>query len=134
MPFDVCVCYGPQDSELGRRLTDALEAKGHSTTLPGQGSAPDPSQLGVPKTDFGGARIGVVLVTRRWTASGGLRSVMDLADKTGTQPLLVWWDEDAPSDFSGNRRPDESIFYACFLPKAERLDAIVAKLGELLAA
>ncbi|MCM2269151.1 MAG: hypothetical protein NDJ75_03545 [Thermoanaerobaculia bacterium] len=134
MPFDVCVCYGPEDSALGAEVSAALEAEGLRCTLPGQGPAPDPARLGVPEIDFGGARVGLVLVTRRWTAAGGLRSVWDLAERSGTQPLLVWWDEDAPSDFAGSRRPDEAIFYACYLDRAERLPALVARVRELIAA
>jgi hypothetical protein len=132
MAFDVCVCYGPEDGALGARTTEALEAAGYHCTTPGQGAAPDPARLGVPELDFGGATIGLVLVTRRWTATGGLSSVLALAEATGTRPLLVWWDEDAPSDFSGDRRPDESIFYACFLPAHERLTALVAHVKEML--
>jgi hypothetical protein len=134
MSFDVCVCYGPEDGALGAEVSAALEAAGLRCTLPGQGPAPDPARLGVPEIDFGGARVGVVLVTRRWTAGGGLRSVWDLAERTGTQPLLVWWDEDAPSDFAGNRRPDEAILFACYLERGERIPAIVARVRELLAA
>jgi hypothetical protein len=133
MSFDVCVCYGHRDSELGGAVTGALEAAGIRCTPPGHGSAPDPSRLGVPETDFGGARLGLVLVTRQWTAGGGLRAVLDLADRTGTELVLVWWDEDAPSDFAGSRRPDESIFYACYLPREERLPALVAKVRAELA-
>ncbi|HLF55397.1 MAG TPA: hypothetical protein VI942_00990 [Thermoanaerobaculia bacterium] len=133
MPFDVCVCYGARDSELGSKVTAALDAAGVRCTVPGQGSAPDPSRLGVPETDFGGARIGLVLVTREWTAAGGLRAVMELADRTGTRLVLVWWDEDAPSDFAGSRRPDESIFYACYLPHQERIPALVEKVRAELA-
>jgi hypothetical protein len=132
--FDVCVCYGPKDAELGSRIGRELEAAGLRCTLPGQGAAPEPSSLGVPTTDFGGARVGVVLVTRQWTAAGGLRGVMELAERSEASVLLVWWDEDAPSDFAGDRRPDESIFYACYLPKDERVPALIAKLRELLAA
>jgi hypothetical protein len=133
MSFDVCVCYGPDDSELGAKVGEALEAAGLKTTTPGQGAGPDPSRLGVPEIDFGGARVGIVLVTRRWTAAGGLRGVMELAEKSGTKLLLVWWDEDAPSDFSGARRPDESILYACFLPKAERISAVVERVRQVVA-
>ncbi len=133
MAFDVCVCYGPEDSTLGAHTADAIEKAGFHCTTPGQGPAPDPTRLGVPEIDFGGARIGLVLVTRHWTASGGLSSVLALAERTGTRPLLVWWDEDAPSDFAGDRRPDETIFYACFLPTHERLPAVVEHVRELLA-
>jgi len=133
MAFDVCVCYGPKDAELGRRLSKAIGEAGLSTTLPGHGAATDPSRLGVPETDFGGARMGVLLVTRDWTAAGGLSSVLELAERTGTRLLLVWWDEDAPSDFAGSRRPDESIFYACFLPRDERIPALVERLKTDLA-
>jgi hypothetical protein len=133
MAFDVCVCYGPEDGALGARVGEVLEEAGFRCTTPGQGMAPDPSRLGVPEIDFGGARIGLVLVTRRWTASGGLSSVLALAERTGTRPLLVWWDEDAPSDFAGDRRPDESIFYACFLPPYERLQALTEHVRGLLA-
>ena len=132
MSFDVCVCYGPEDRELGRQLQEALEAEGRRVTLPGQGAAPDPARLGVPEVDFGGARLGAVLVTRRWTAGGGIGAVMALAERTGTELLLVWWDEDAPSDFAGSRRPDEAIFYACYLPQGERLRAVVAEIGKRL--
>jgi len=134
MSFDVCVCYGPEDGALGAETTAALEAAGLRCTLPGQGPAPDPARLGVPEIDFGGARVAVVLVTRRWTAAGGLSSVWALAERTGTQPLLVWWDEDAPSDFAGSRRPDESIFFACYLERAERIPAVVGRVRELLGA
>lgn len=133
MAFDVCVCYGSHDSELGGRVTAALEEAGIHCTTPGQGRAPDPSRLGVPETDFGGARLGLVLVTRQWTAQGGLRAVLDLADRNATELVLVWWDEDAPSDFAGTRRPDESIFYACYLPREERIPALVAKIQAELA-
>jgi len=133
MAFDVCVCYGPEDSELGGRLTAALENAGITTTLPGQGPAPDPRRLGVPMLDFGGARAAVVLVTRRWTAGAGLRGVMELAEKVAARLLLVWWDEDAPSDFSGDRRPDEAIFYACYLTQEERIPAVVGRVQALLA-
>jgi hypothetical protein len=126
--FDVCVCYGPHDSDLGARVITALEAAGLTATPPGQGSAPEPSQLGVPLVDFGGARLGVVLITRMWTAVGGLRSVIALAEKTGTRLVLVWWNEDAPSDFAGDRRPDEHIFFACYLPPEERIPALVARV------
>lgn len=126
--FDVCVCYGRHDRELGRLVADGLEAAGLTTTPPGQGAAPDPAELGVPTVDFGGARIAAVLVTRMWTATGGLRSVVELAERTGTKILLVWWSEDAPSDFAGNRRPDENIFYACYLPNEERIPALVERL------
>jgi len=134
MSFDVCVCYGPKDSELGSMLGEALAAADFTTTTPGQGSAPDPARLGVPELDFGGARLAIVLVTRNWTAAGGLGSVLALAERTETRPLLVWWDEDAPSDFAGNRRPDENILYACFMEKGERVPAIVARAREILAA
>jgi len=133
MAFDVCVCYGPKDAELGAQLTKAITEAGLSTTLPGHGAATDPSRLGVPETDFGGATMGVLLVTRQWTAAGGLGSVLELAERTGTRLLLVWWDEDAPSDFAGSRRPDESIFYACFLPRDERIPALVERLKSDLA-
>ena len=126
--FDVCVCYGPQDTELGASVIAALEAAGLKATPPGHGSAPEPSQLGVPMVDFGGARLGVVLVTRLWTAAGGLRSVISLAERTGTKLVLVWWNEDAPSDFAGDRRPDENIFYACYLPVGERISALVERV------
>ena len=132
--FDVCVCYGPHDEELGDRINAALEAAGLSTTPPGQGRAPSPSELGVPLVDFGGARLGVVLVTRMWTAVGGLRSVLALAEQTGTRIVLVWWNEDAPSDFSGDRRPDENIFFACYLPAEERIPALVERVKSDLAA
>lgn len=132
MAFDVCVCYGAEDRDLGRSLQRELEGDGWSVTLPGQGAAPDPARLGVPELDFGGARLGVVLVTRRWTASGGLGAVLSLAERTGTELLLVWWDEDAPSDFAGNRRPDEAIIYACYLPKDERLRAVADEIGTRL--
>ena len=131
--FDVCVCYGPHDAELGWSVIAALEAAGLKATPPGHGSAPEPSQLGVPLVDFGGARLGVVLITRMWTAVGGLRSVISLAEKTGTKLVLVWWNEDAPSDFAGDRRPDENIFYACYLPPAERIPALVERLKSGLA-
>ena len=131
--FDVCVCYGPHDAELGERIEEALEAAGKTTTPPGQGHAPEPGQLGVPTVDFGGAKLGLVLVTRMWTASGGLRSVIDLAERTGTKLILVWWNEDAPSDFAGNRRPDEHIFYACYLPAEERIPALIERVGKELA-
>ena len=131
--FDVCVCYGPNDADLGARISSALESAGLRTTLPGQGAAPDPSQLGVPTIDFGGARLGLVLVTRMWTAIGGLRSVVTLAEATGTKLVLVWWNEDAPSDFAGNRRPDEHIFYACYLPTEERIPALVERVKSELA-
>jgi len=133
MPFDACVCYGPKDSELAASLTAALSDAGLTTTTPGQGSAPDPARLGIPEIDFGGARLAIVLVTRNWTAAGGLGAVLALAERTGTRPLLVWWDEDAPSDFAGDRRPDENILYACFLPKGERVAATVARAREILA-
>jgi hypothetical protein len=132
LPFDVCVCYGPDDRELGQRLQNELEGDGRRVTLPGQGAAPDPARLGVPEVDFGGARLAVVLVTRRWTAAGGIGAVMALAERTGTEALLVWWDEDAPSDFAGSRRPDESIFYACYLPQGERLRAVADEIGKRL--
>jgi hypothetical protein len=134
MSFDVCVCFGPEDGELGKGVTRALEEAGMTTTLPGQGVAPEPGRLGVPALDFGGARVGLVLVTRRWTATGGLGGLLDLAERTGTRPILVWWDEDAPSDFAGSRRPDEAIFYACYLPREERLPALLARVREELAA
>lgn len=134
MPFDVCVCFGSEDRELGSQLQRALEAAGWQVTLPGQGAAPDPARLGVPEVDLGGARLAAVLVTRRWTAAGGIGSVMALAESTGTELLLVWWDEDAPSDFAGSRRPDESIFYACYLPQGERLGAVTEEIGRRLAA
>lgn len=133
MAFDVCVCFGPKDAGLGDELSKALADAGLTTTLPGHGAATDPSRLGVPETDFGGAAMGVLLVTRQWTAAGGLSSVLELAERIGTRLLLAWWDEDAPSDFSGSRRPDESIFYACFLPRDERIPALVERLQADLA-
>jgi hypothetical protein len=133
MPFDVCVCYGPEDARLASEISAALEAAGQSCTTPGQGSAPDPSRLGVPEIDFGGARVGLVLVTRQWTAGGGLSAVLALAERTGTRLVLAWWDEDAPSDFAGTRRPDENIFYACYLPREERVSGLISHLESVLA-
>ena len=132
--FDACVCYGPRDGEIGLAVAEALEAAGMTTAPPGQGAAPEPSHLGVPELDFGGARLGVVLVTRHWTAAGGLRSVLSLAEATGTRLLLVWWDEDAPSDFAGDRRPDENILFACYLPREERVGAVVERVQRELSA
>jgi len=133
MSFDICVCYGPEDADLAAELSAALEAADMSCTTPGQGAAPDPKRLGVPEIDFGGARVGLVLVTRQWTAAGGLSAVLALAEKTKTRLVLAWWDEDAPSDFAGSRRPDENIFYACYLPREERLSGLVEHLKSVLA-
>lgn len=113
------------DRDLGARVVAALQAAGHDVALPdfvtGSDVAPTSSALGV------------ILVTRRWSQGHELAEIVRNLGASSTPALLVWWDEDAPSDFLGNGgRAQETVdvFYACFLPVHDRIPALVERLRD----
>lgn len=122
---DLVVHNAEGDRELGAGVADALRAAGHRVESP-QAAPAIPAGGSVP-------RLHLVLVTRRWSRRGDLGALLARLREAGEVVLLVWWDEDAPSDFLGNGgRTQETIevFYACFLPAQDRIRALVQRLRD----
>ena len=74
-----------------------------------------------------------MLVTRRWSQRGDLGGALESLKDASESVLLVWWDEDAPSDFlasGGGGRDTLEVFYACFLPVQDRVAALVERLRD----
>jgi len=114
------------DRELGANVAAALRAAGHRVASP---EAERESSHASTEDE----RRHLVLVTRRWSQRGDLAATLGRIHEAAESTLLVWWDEDAPSDFLGNgRRTDETVevFYACFLPTQDRIQALVERLRD----
>lgn len=123
---DLVVHSAEGDRELGADVAGGLRAAGHRV------ASPDPDRGPAAGTETG-PWLHLVLVTRRWSQRGDLGALLTRLRETGEAALLVWWDEDAPSDFLGNGgRTQETIevFYACFLPAQDRIQALVERLRD----
>jgi len=123
---DLVVHNAEGDRELGAGVADALRAAGHRVESPQAAPGALPAAGSVP-------RLHLVLVTRHWSRGGDLGALLARLREAGEVVLLVWWDEDAPSDFLGNGgRTQETIevFYACFLPAQDRIQALVQRLRD----
>lgn len=122
MPKDLLLAWHEADEEVAVEVREALEAAGLSVERL-HGAGPPPA-----------SRLAVLLVTRNWSRFGDSHDLVEAANRTGPETLLVWWDEDAPSDFVGDPVPQESFLYACFLPRHERAAAVVERVRADLAA
>jgi hypothetical protein len=121
MPNHLLLAWHEADEEVAAEVREALEASGlHVERLTGA----------TPRSD---SRLAVLLVTRNWSRFGDSHELVEAANRTGPETLLVWWDEDAPSDFVGDPAPQESFLYACFLPRHERAAAVVERVRSDLA-
>jgi len=123
---DLVVHSSRQDRELGENVAAALRSAGHRVSLGGAADA-------APPAADGGARMHLVLVTRRWSQHGDLGAALASLHGVSETVLLVWWDEDAPSDFlaNGGRSSDTlEVFYACFLPVQDRVAALIERLRD----
>lgn len=115
MPNRLLLAWHDADEEVAVEVREALEGAGLEVgRLSGGDSEP--------------ARLAVLLVTRNWSRFGASHELVDRANRAGPETLLVWWDEDAPSDFVGEPVPQESFLYACFLPRHERAAAVVERV------
>jgi hypothetical protein len=126
---EIVLCCSPADRELGMKAVEALSASGHRLPSP----PPDGTDLDVLGAALSAARLCLVLVTRRWSRDETLSRLLNEASRRSVPSLLVWWDEDAPSDFLGNGgRAQETVdvFYACFLPVHDRIAALVERLRD----
>lgn len=122
MPNRLLLAWHDADEEVAAEVREALEASGLVVErLSGGSTVPD-------------SRLAVLLVTRNWSRFGDSHELVEAANRTGPETLLVWWDEDAPSDFVGDPVPQESFLYACFLPRHERAAAVVERVRADLAA
>lgn len=122
MPNRLLLAWHDADDEVAAEVREALEASGLVVErLSGGSTVPD-------------SRLAVLLVTRNWSRFGDSHELVEAANRTGPETLLVWWDEDAPSDFVGDPVPQESFLYACFLPRHERAAAVVERVRADLAA
>jgi hypothetical protein len=121
MPNHLLLAWHDADEEVAAEVREALEASGLIVErLSGGASPPAP-------------RLAVLLVTRNWSRFGDSHELVEAANRAGPETLLVWWDEDAPSDFVGDPVPQESFLYACFLPRHERAAAVVERVRADLA-
>lgn len=121
------LCHAPGDGELAARAGAALAAAGHAAAAPPNDGS-DASSLEAALAD---AELCLLLVTRGGSHDPSAGRALAAAERAGVPVMLVWWDEDAPSDFLANgTRPGETveIFYACFLPVHDRLPALVERL------
>lgn len=121
MPNRLLLAWHDADEEVAAEVREALEGAGLEIGRL-SGGEPEP------------ARLAVLLVTRNWSRFGDSHELVALANRAGPETLLVWWDEDAPSDFVGDPVPQESYLYACFLPRHERAAAVVERVRADLAA
>lgn len=122
MPNRLLLAWHDADEEVAAEVREALEASGLLVErLSGGSPVPD-------------SRLAVLLVTRNWSRFGDSHELVEAANRAGPETLLVWWDEDAPSDFVGDPVPQESFLYACFLPRHERAAAVVERVRADLAA
>lgn len=122
MPTDLLLAWHDADEEVAVEVREALEGAGLAVArLRGE----EPTMV---------ARLAVLLVTRNWSRFGDSHELVEAANRTGPETLLVWWDEDAPSDFVGDPVPQESYLYACFLPRHERAAAVAERVRADLAA
>lgn len=121
------LCHAPGDAELAARAGAALAAAGHAAAAaPNDGS--DASSL---EAALAGAELCLLLVTRGGSRDPSAGRTLAAAERADVPVMLVWWDEDAPSDFLANgtrQRETVEIFYACFLPVHDRLPALVERL------
>ena len=117
MASDLLLGFGENDEEAGAEVLAALAGAGFRVGILG-----DPSRASSP--------LALLLVTRTWSASGGLNRAVDGLSAAGVRALLVWWDEDAPSDELSDHAREDDIFYACFLPRAQRAAALVERLRD----
>ena len=122
MPNQLLLAWHDADEEVAAEVREALEAAGLVVERLSGGASPPAS------------RLAVLLVTRNWSRFGDSHELVEAANRTGPETLLVWWDEDAPSDFVGDPVPQESFLYACFLPRHERAAAVVERVRADLAA
>jgi hypothetical protein len=121
MAIDLLLVCGEGDETLGGELEAALDAAGfrvrrQSGTL-----------RAVP------ARLAVLVVTRAWAGSPGLNDAIDAASTHGLPTLLAWWHEDAPSDALSRHAGEDEVFYACFLPRPQRIAGLVERVRVELA-
>ncbi len=114
---DVLLASGADDEAVARLLEDSIAAAGYTV-----------ERLGADLPGAGAARLGLVLVTRGWSRGAGPNRAIEAFATAGIRGLLVWWDEDAPSDFLSDRAAEDEVFYACFLPVGQRPPALVERL------
>jgi len=120
-----------EDRELGEQVAATLRAAGHRVERSSTADATASGDPGAPATPA--ARLHLVLVTRRWSQRGDLGAALESLKGASDSVLLVWWDEDAPSDFlagGGGARDTLEVFYACFLPVQDRVAALVERLRD----
>ena len=115
MASDLLLGFGEDDEELGAEVLASLSAAGFRVGILG-----DPTTAAAP--------LALLLVTRAWSAERGLNRAVDALASAGVRTLLVWWDEDVPSDDLSDHVREDEIFYACFLPRAHRAAALVELL------
>jgi len=100
----------PKERDLGLEVARALSRAGWEV------AAPDLDLRfvrGLPEFDRPPAAC-VLFVTRSWSGSADARRI-------------AWWDENAPSDFLGERGEEgvAEILYLCLLPRTDRLARLV---------
>jgi hypothetical protein len=121
MPNPLLLAWHDADEEVAAEVREALEGVGLAIERLSGGATPPASPLTV------------LLVTRNWSRFGDSHELVEVANRAASETLLVWWDEDAPSDFVGDPVPQESFLYACFLPRHERAAAVVERVRADLA-
>jgi hypothetical protein len=69
----------------------------------------------------------ILFVTRSWSGSLQSRRALDEARTARLPTWIAWWDEDAPSDFLGERESAGivEILYLCLLPRPERIARLI---------
>lgn len=113
----------PAERELGLEVARELSRAGFEVT------APDLDLRFVrtlPAAET--PPIGCILfVTRSWSGSPQSRHALEEARAEHLPTWIAWWDEDAPSDFLGERRSEGvvEILYLCLLPRPERIPRLI---------
>jgi hypothetical protein len=122
MATELLLGFGESDLELGDEVRTGLERAGYRITSIGSTLARPPAP------GPGGSALALLLVTRSWTHADGLNRMVEELAADGVRAWLVWWDEDAPSDDLSEHAGDDEVFYACFLPRDQRVAALVERL------
>lgn len=121
----------PAERDLGLEVAREVSRAGYEV------SAPD-LDLRIVRTppEFESPPSGCILfVTRTWSGSPEARRALAEARAAGLPIWIAWWDEDAPSDFLGERRGEgvAEILYLCLLPRPDRLPRLIEGVRAQLA-
>lgn len=113
----------PKERDLGLEVARALSRAGWEV------AAPDLDLRfvrGLPEFDRPPAAC-VLFVTRSWSGSADARRALEEARAAALPTWIAWWDENAPSDFLGERGEEgvAEILYLCLLPRTDRLARLV---------